>query len=139
MKLTSPSSHVVMVDDNEADVYLARMCCARSRLTNPWLSFSSGAKFLEYVGKVRDGRAPMPGLVLLDINMPRMSGLEVLEQLRADPFFQKQPSCCLFTSSGDPRDRATAERLGATDFLTKFASVAEYVEFFDSLVATDPK
>lgn len=126
-------NHVVMVDDNEGDVFLVEQCFRDSRLDNPWKSFPSGGEFLRYLEDVRRGDAPMPALVLLDLNMPGLDGLDVLERTRSDPAFARLPVFCMLTSSGDPRDKARAEALGASGFVTKSDDPRDYVAFFDSL------
>lgn len=75
----------------------------------------------------------MPALVLLDINMPRMTGPEVLERVRTIPYFSDLPVFCMLTSSTDPADRARVERLGASGFVVKPNQPDDYVEFFDAL------
>lgn len=131
----SNANPIVMVDDNPGDAELARICCERSRIDNDWLWFDSGPTFLDHLALVRAGTTVMPALVLLDINMPVMSGLEVLEQVRADDFFGQLPIFCMLTSSADSRDRQAAERLGASGFVTKPGRIADYVAFFDGLAA----
>ena len=75
----------------------------------------------------------MPALVLLDINMPRMTGPEALERVRAIPYFAELPVFCMLTSSTDPADRARVERLGASGFVVKPDLPDDYVAFFDTL------
>ena len=133
MKLTNDNP-IVMVDDNPGDAELAKICCERSAVRNPWLWFDHGAAFLEHLERVRAGSEVMPALVLLDINMPLMSGMEVLTRVREDHYFRDLPIFCMLTSSGDPHDRAEATRLGASGFVTKPEHIADYVGFFDSLV-----
>jgi CheY-like chemotaxis protein len=128
------SNHIVMVDDNEGDTKLARIGCEMANVPNRWLSFSNGPDFLDYLAKVRRGLAPMPALVLLDINLPGMTGLEVLEKTRSDPHFADLPIFCMLTSSSDPRDRAEAKSRGASGFVTKPDDIKDYVSFFRSLL-----
>jgi CheY-like chemotaxis protein len=128
---TLTESHVIMVDDNDGDIYIARHCFRKSKLDNPWMSFTNGSDFLQYLRRVKRGEAPMPALVLLDINMPGMSGHEVLEETRADRHFEDLPIFCMLSSSSDPRDEAMARRAGASDFVTKPSSTEEYIAFFD--------
>lgn len=126
-------NHVIMVDDNEGDVFLVKQCFLDSKLDNPWKSFPTGAEFLRYLKDVSRGAAPMPALVLLDLNMPGLDGLDVLERTRRDPEFAELPIFCMLTSSWDPRDKARAETLGASGFVTKSDNPRDYVAFFDSL------
>lgn len=129
---------VVMVDDNEGDLFLAETCFRRSRLHVPWLPFQSARAFLAHLQEVKAGACPMPSLVLLDLNMPEMSGLEVLQVLREDAFFDRLPVICMLTSSSHPRDRELARQLGARDFFTKPTSTADYVALFDSFAPVGP-
>jgi CheY-like chemotaxis protein len=126
---------VIMVDDNEGDLTIARTCFRRSVLVNPWISFTSGPAFLDHLEEVRARRAPMPALVLLDINMPELSGLEVLARVRSTPFFKDLPLFCMLTSSTDPHDRARAKELGCSGFVVKPEEPEDYVAFFDTLAA----
>ncbi|MCB9585377.1 MAG: response regulator [Polyangiaceae bacterium] len=130
---------IVMVDDNDGDLFLAETCYSRSQLRAPWLAFRSGRAFIDHLGQVKLGQEAMPALVLLDINMPEMSGIEVLEQLRQDPFFNDLPIVCMLTSSNDPRDKARASKAGARAFFTKPSTTADYVALFDSFAPGDPE
>lgn len=124
-----------MVDDNDGDRLIARTCFLRSKLTNPWVGFAGGPPFLAHLERVRVGSEPMPALVLLDINMPRMSGLEVLERVRADPEFADLPLFCMLTSSTDPSDRRRANQLGASGFVVKPDRPQDYIDFFDAFAS----
>jgi two-component system response regulator len=124
---------LVMVDDNEGDRYLAEICLGMSQLQNPLMLLSSGAEFLDYLRRLRSGEGPEPGLVLLDVNMPGMSGLEVLERALDDSGPGTGLRFCILTSSSDPRDREQATALGACGYVRKPGSVDDFVAFFDDL------
>ncbi|MGE0327055.1 MAG: response regulator [Polyangiaceae bacterium] len=130
---------IVMVDDNDGDLFLAETCYGRSQLRAPWLAFRSGRAFIAYLEQVKQGVEPMPALVLLDINMPEMTGIEVLEQIRQDQFFDQLPIVCMLTSSSDPRDQARARAVGARAFFTKPSTTADYVALFNSFAPPDPE
>lgn len=122
-----------MVDDNAGDRYFVERCYQSSNLSNPWLPLSRGTDFLAMLERVKNGQAPMPALVLLDLNMPGMNGLEVLEAARSDPFFDKLPFFFVLTSSSDPRDQRRAQELGIDGFYTKSSSIDDYIHFFNAL------
>jgi CheY-like chemotaxis protein len=124
---------VVMVDDNAGDLFFVQRCYMASKLENTWLPFTRGIDFLAHLSRVKVGEAPMPALVLLDLNMPGMTGLEVLQATRAEPEFAALPIFCVLTSSTDPRDRELAVGYGATGFRTKASNADEYIAFFDAL------
>ena len=124
---------VIMVDDNDSDIVLARFCYQDARLPNPFVGMHSGAELLDYLEAVVAQTAVMPAIVLLDINMPGMSGFEVLARMRARPEFQRMPIIMMLTHSDYPEDESKAHELGADGFHTKPFLVREYVAFFASL------
>lgn len=126
---------VVMVDDSESDAYLARRCFEKSSVENEFVWLKSGGELLDYLEKVQAGELPMPGLVLLDINMPGIDGFEALASIRSVPDFRKIPIITMLTNSNDPSDVAKSEELGANGYFTKPSDIAEFVEFYDSLIS----
>lgn len=122
-----------MVDDNPGDRDIAHRCFKRSTLPNEWLDFPGGVEFLDHLDRVRRQLSPMPALVLLDINMPAMTGFDVLEKVREDEFFDELPKFCVLTSSADPRDRERATTLRALGVFTKPYEIRDYVAFFDAM------
>ena len=128
-----PQAPLVMVDDSHDDIDIARHCYAEAGIANPFLSLSSGAELLDYLRWVDAGRHPMPTLVLLDINMPAMSGFEVLRKIRRQEQFNAVPVIMMLTNSDNPRDIEVSRLFGANGFQTKFSDVLCYIEFFKSL------
>lgn len=131
--LDNTDGPVAMVDDNPGDRMLAKLCFDRSRLSGDWLDFPGGRPFLDHLAAARRNEASLPRLVLLDINMPDMTGFEVLEAVRADPHFDGVPIFCMLTSTADPRDRDRAKAFGASGFVTKPHDIDDYVRFFDEM------
>lgn len=129
----APDDPIAIVDDNPADRFLAKTCLELSTLTNPWLEFEGGPPLLVHLQQVKAGRESMPGLVLLDISMPKMNGHEVLARVKGDSFFQDLPVFCMLTGSGEIAERERAAQLGAKGFVVKPDTVAAYVSFFDTL------
>ena len=129
----SSDGPVVMVDDNAGDLFFVERCYLTSTLKNPWLPFSRGTDFLDHLQRTKSGQAQMPALVLLDLNMPGMTGLEILQITRADPFFNELPIFSVLTSSTDPRDKRRAEDLGVDGFYTKTSDLDQYITFFNAM------
>lgn len=126
--MTQPEriTHILLVDDDVVDVMNVRRAFERARIKNPLHVAADGIEALE---RLRDGTIP-PGqrrLVLLDIGMPRMNGIEFLRALRADPELQPTPVVVL-TTSNDERDRIEAYRLHVAGYLLKPVTFASFVE-----------
>jgi CheY-like chemotaxis protein len=110
---------IIMVDDNEGDLYIAERYYEKSKLSNPFMLMRDGPSLLDYLISVEAGREPMPVLVLLDINMPGMDGFEVLSRVRSRRAFSDMPIIMMLTNSDNPRDVERSEELGADGFQTK--------------------
>jgi len=123
--------HVLLVDDDEIDVLNVRRAFEHARITSPLWVANDG---LEALAMLRGDQLP-PGrrLVLLDLNMPRMNGLELLRELRADPALQRTPVVML-TSSDDARDVAAAYQLNVAGYLRKPATFAASIELMAALM-----
>jgi two-component system response regulator len=116
---SKPPLDILVVDDNEDDVLLLQESLRDQPAVNLLHSVHDGEQamaFLRREGAYAD--APRPGLVLLDINMPRMNGFEVLHEMKLDPLLRAIPVVMLTTSSRDA-DILTAYTGGACSFVTK--------------------
>ena len=110
---------ILVVDDNEDDVLLLQESLREVPAVKLLHSARDGQEAMAYLR--REGpyaAAPRPGLVLLDINMPKMNGFEVLNQMKGDPHLRAIPVVMLTTSNRDA-DIETAYSCGACSFVTK--------------------
>ena len=110
---------ILLVEDNPADVYLIRRALAENSvhcLLQLALDGNEALSFLRSEGNSQD--APRPNLILLDLNLPRHDGLEVLQHIRQDQQLADVP-VIVFTSSDSPADRLSATHLGVTRFVRK--------------------
>ena len=116
------SGPVLYVEDEEDDVFLLGHCFKEAGIPNPLLSVPDGEAALEFLGGTGkySNRAeyPLPVLLLLDINLPMVSGLEVLKWLRARPDLGFLPTLIL-SSSSQESDIRRAYELGANGYLAK--------------------
>lgn len=113
--------NVLLVEDNEADVELTLRAFDRARFTNPIRVARDGQEALDLLfghGKSAKRRPPLPGLVLLDLNLPKVSGLEVLRRIKTDPLTRRIPVVILAVSRRD-RDIIECSRLGAENYMIK--------------------
>jgi two-component system response regulator len=129
----SPSSprEILLVEDNPDDVALTRRAFSRSRIANPLMVVSDGAEALEYLfarGAHADrAHAPLPALVLLDLKLPKVDGLEVLRAVRADRRTAVIPIVVL-TSSVEDQDVLRSYSLGVNSYIRKPVDFDQFVE-----------
>jgi len=118
---------ILLVEDNPGDVYLIGEALRRQGLDFELLVAEDGARALRELEKVRQGQAKAPDLILLDLNVPKKNGLEVLRHIRADPACARTPVAIL-TSSDYPREKVEALDLGASCFIRKPTDLDDYMK-----------
>jgi CheY-like chemotaxis protein len=137
---TQPS--ILLVEDNPMDVDLALRAFRKRRLTNPVDIARDGEEALEWISKW-EGGAPVPAVILLDLKLPRVDGLEVLRQLKAHSQFRRVPVVVL-TTSAESHDVARAYELGANSYIVKpvdfdkFVEVASQIEIYWTVINSRP-
>jgi CheY-like chemotaxis protein len=113
---------ILIADDDVDDCKLIKEAFLESRLLNPLHFVPDGEELLSYLkrtGKYNNiASYPMPGLILLDLNMPRKDGREVLAEIKADPKLRHIPVVVLTTSSAE-EDIYRSYNLGVNSFVTK--------------------
>jgi two-component system response regulator len=124
------------VEDNPDDVKLTMRALKKSNILNEVVVAQDGAEALDYLfcaGKYsgRDKNV-MPQLVLLDLKMPKVDGLEVLKRIRADERTRLLPVVILTTSNED-RDRVSGYKLGANSYVRKPVDFNQFVEAVQQL------
>ncbi len=122
--------HILLVEDDEVDVMNIRRAFERNKITNPIHVAGNG---IEALRMLREGVVP-PGrrLVLLDLNMPRMNGIEFLREVRRDP--ELSPiSVVVLTTSNEERDKVEAYKLNVAGYLLKPVTFINFVELTAAL------
>jgi len=113
---------VLLVEDDPDDVLLTQIAFEKARLANPLQVVRDGEEALAYLkgeGIFADrGRFPLPILLLLDLKMPKKTGFQVLEWVRAQPNFSRLPVAIMTSSDHDP-DVTRSYQLGADSYLVK--------------------
>jgi len=124
--------HVVLVEDDEVDVMNVQRAFEKAGISAPLFRASDGVEALDLL---RDPAVPVSRrLVLLDLNLPRMNGIEFLRELRADYRLRRTPVVVL-TTSDDERDKFDAFELNVAGYLIKpvtFGSFVALMSVFDS-------
>jgi len=117
---------ILLVEDNPDDVALTIRALRKNNLMNEIIIARDGAEAHEMLfGTENSPPIKLPELVLLDINMPKVSGLEVLEQIRANERTRFLP-VVVMTTSDEEKDRVESYRLGANSYVAKPVEFAEF-------------
>ena len=117
---------ILLVEDNPMDVDLTRRAFAKRHIVNPLEVARDGEEALGWIGRWEAGH-PLPVVILLDLKLPRVSGLEVLRQLKAHARFARLPVVVLTTSREDT-DVAAAYELGVNSYIVKPVEFEKFIE-----------
>ncbi len=127
---------ILLVEDNPDDVALTMRALRRHGIANEIMHVPDGVAALDFLraqGPYEHRRGhSLPTLMLLDLNLPRLNGLEVLRRIRADPTLHRLPVVIL-TSSKEETDVATGYDLGVNSYVRKPVDFLEFVEAVQSL------
>jgi two-component system, response regulator len=128
---------ILMADDDKEDCRLSQEALNDSRLLNEMRFVYDGEELMDYLrgrGEYGDGGrdAPEPGIILLDLNMPKMDGREALAEIKADPNLRSIPVVVLTTSRAE-EDVLRSYDLGANSFITKPVTFAGLVDVMQGL------
>lgn len=122
---------ILLVEDNPVDVDLTLRAFARRKLINPVIVARDGEEALAFLPRWEAGE-PRPLVILLDLKLPRVDGLEVLTRLKATPVSRDIPVVIL-TSSADDQDVAAAYRIGANSYIVKPVDFENFLEVADRI------
>ena len=133
---------ILLIEDNPMDEDLTRRAFARRKVINPIVVARDGEEALDYLNRWEAGN-PLPVVILLDINLPKVNGLEILRRYKASSFVRKVPIIVL-TSSAEDRDIQTAYQLGANSYIVKpvdfekFLEVAGQIDLYWNVINMPP-
>lgn len=135
-KQSKNSIPILIADDDEEDRMLVEEAMEESRLVNPLRFVENGEEVMDYLhhrGKFTDKvKYPQPGLILLDLNMPKKDGREVLAEIKADENLRKIPIVVLTTSKAE-EDILRTYDLGVNSYITKPVTFAGLVDIVQNL------
>lgn len=121
---------ILLAEDDEGHAYLVQENLRDAGLTNKVVHVTDGQAALDYVfctGPYQERKPSGPLLLLLDINMPRVDGVEVLRRLKADPKTNELPAIML-TTTDDPREVKRCYEIGCSSYVTKPVEYDRFVE-----------
>ncbi|MDY6802349.1 MAG: response regulator [Cyanobacteriota bacterium] len=133
--LEEKAINILLVEDDEVDVMNVKRAFKKNKISNPLYIASNG---LEALKMLRGEEGSMPAipprrrLILLDLNMPKMNGLEFLHELRADPKLKVTPVIVLTTSDED-RDRVEAYNMNVAGYILKPVTFSKFAEVMATL------
>lgn len=111
--------HILLVEDDDVDAEMVLRACRRQEIDNPFIIARNGVEALDYLrGSGGQQRLPRPYLILLDINMPRMNGIEFLQEMRRDEDLKRSIVFVLTTSNND-EDKLAAYNEQVAGYLLK--------------------
>jgi CheY-like chemotaxis protein len=126
--MSSPRFHIILVEDAEPDVLLVREALEQSGLEFELRVFEDGEQGVDFIEAVdRDDTVVRPHLFLLDLNLPKKTGGQILERVRQSPRCGRIPVVIL-TSSDSHRDKAQAADLNATGYFRKPSRLDEFMK-----------
>ena len=133
--MTQPGTlvEILLVEDNAGDARLTREAFKDSKLLNALHHVQDGVEAMAFLRREGPyGNAPRPDLILLDLNLPRMDGREVLEAVKCDADLKRIPVLVL-TTSNDEQDVLRAYHLHANCFITKPVRLEEFLKVVQSI------
>ena len=129
------SKVILLVEDNESDELLTVRAFKKSNTANDVLVVRDGAEALDYVfhtGAFESAAPPLPTVMLLDLNLPKVSGLEVLRRIRADERTKLLPVVVL-TGTSEEEDIVRSYALGANAYVRKPVDFGEFMKAAETL------
>ena len=121
---------IIIAEDDQGHAALIKKNLKRSGLANEFIHFTDGEATLEYLfkkGRESERATGVPLLLLLDIKMPKVDGIEVLRQVKNDPELRKIP-VTMITTTDDPREVENCYKLGCSSYITKPIDYDKFVE-----------
>ena len=118
---------ILLIEDNPSDVELTRRAFPKSRIGNEVVAVEDGEQALKYLET-----SELPAVTLLDLNLPKMSGLEVLRRIRADARTRRLPVVIL-TSSKEEQDVAAGYDLGVNSYIRKPVDFRQFAQSMEHL------
>lgn len=122
--------HIMLVEDNEGDIILAKEALQNSKIKNRVSVLQDGEKainFFQHHDALGRKDSELPDLIILDINLPKVDGKDVLKEIKGNPRFRKIP-VVMFTTSSDENDIAYSYANCANCYVTKPLNLDQYMQ-----------
>lgn len=133
--MTKNSICILMADDDDDDFMLTKKALNESKLLNELHRVKDGEELLDYLRRKDDQNREKhcrPGVILLDLNMPKMDGREALREIKSDPVLREIP-IVVFTTSKAEEDIIRSYQLGVNSFITKPVKFEDLIQVMAAL------
>ncbi|MFY8109708.1 MAG: response regulator [Bacteroidia bacterium] len=125
--------NILLVEDDEVDVMNVKRAFKKNNVTNPLFVCNNGLEALEFLrGQHPDSPSEIPKIILLDLNMPKMGGIEFLREVRKNDEL-KNISVFVMTTSNEDRDKVDAYNLNVAGYILKPLSMERFIEAVSTL------
>jgi CheY-like chemotaxis protein len=118
---------ILLVEDNPNDVEITRRALEKGRVRNELTVARDGQEALDILSAAKNGETRYPGLILLDLNLPKVDGREVLERIKADPKLKRIPVVVLTVVTSE-EDIVRSYDLGVNTFISKPVGFQEFIK-----------
>jgi chemotaxis family two-component system response regulator Rcp1 len=116
---------IVLVEDSRADIFLVRQALTQSGLEHELFVLEDGSRAISFLSRIGQDM-PCPDLVLMDLNLPKVDGTELIKLFKEHPGCKSVP-VIVVTSSDSPRDRARTAELGISEYFCKPSDLTEFM------------
>lgn len=133
-KLINPELPILVVEDSAADFQTMKRLFKKAEILNPVEHCETGQQAIDFLNKIKsgNGEATRPGLILLDLNLPGISGREILKQVKTAESLKSIP-VIIFTTSDSERDINECYLQGANSYVTKPVDLDKFREVIDTI------
>ncbi len=129
--MRTPDKPILLVEDDKVDVMTVMRALKEIKVTNPVVNLENGEEALRYL---RDPKNERPCIILLDLNMPIMNGIEFLQVVKHDPVLRRIPAVVL-TTSEEQQDKVSSFDLGVAGYMAKPVDYRQFVEVMRTINA----
>jgi CheY-like chemotaxis protein len=123
--MLSKTESILLIEDDRVDIMTVQRALKKNKISNPLFIARTGHEAFNMLRGEKGKDQVTPALILLDLNLPKMSGIEFLHKLRKDPKLSEQRIIVL-TSSNEPKDRHAAFEYDVDDYIVKPHSFSEF-------------
>ncbi len=121
-------NNILLIDDNSDDIFLTKLAIKKANIQSDICVVNNGEEAISFLNK--SGRENLPDLILLDINLPKITGIEVLKRIKSSTFIKSTP-IIVFTSSDSSSDMEDSYQYGADYFIRKPNNINDFKEIME--------